>query len=234
MGMERSIAVILSSRPGERVMLGLWRRHRTPAFDARDKAKARLMAPVLVQTYDRLRDEGVQGRFAWLLQALEPVRLTEPVILFDRADDVSFANGPGQALLPMLREDKRGTFVSGCPSLPAMIEAAKVRQPARFAIGSRGWTVHAVPIPKAFGEGTLIYFASDNPDADPLERLAKLGLTRREIEVVDATAMGLSNKEIARKLGISYFTVQDHMKAIYRKLNVNNRVGLTNFTLGRH
>lgn len=50
-------------------------------------------------------------------------------------------------------------------------------------------------------------------------------LTRREMEILQAMAEGLSNKEIGQKLFISAGTVKAHSAAIYRKLEVLNRMG---------
>lgn len=48
-------------------------------------------------------------------------------------------------------------------------------------------------------------------------------LTPREIELLKVFARGQSYKEAARSLGISPLTVGNHVKAIYRKLEVNSR-----------
>jgi ATP/maltotriose-dependent transcriptional regulator MalT len=48
-------------------------------------------------------------------------------------------------------------------------------------------------------------------------------LTEREVEVLALLAEKLSNKEIARKLSISTFTVRNHTARIYEKLNVASR-----------
>jgi DNA-binding NarL/FixJ family response regulator len=48
-------------------------------------------------------------------------------------------------------------------------------------------------------------------------------LTSRETELLRAFAEGKSYKEAARALGISPHTVGTHVKAIYRKLEVNSR-----------
>lgn len=50
-----------------------------------------------------------------------------------------------------------------------------------------------------------------------------LALTPREITVLEQLARGLSFKEVAHAEGISFHTVTDHVKAIYRKLSVNSR-----------
>ena len=48
-------------------------------------------------------------------------------------------------------------------------------------------------------------------------------LTRRESEVLRQLALGLSNKEIAQALEISYETVKEHVQHILRKLGVADR-----------
>lgn len=48
-------------------------------------------------------------------------------------------------------------------------------------------------------------------------------LTSREIEVLCSIAKGFSYAQVALQLGISVNTVPSHVKAIYRKLRVDNR-----------
>src|SRR5215218_3357744 len=58
------------------------------------------------------------------------------------------------------------------------------------------------------------------PKADPLA-----GMTAREREVLELISMGLPNKVIARRLGISEATVKAHLTRIYRQLGVADRTG---------
>ncbi|NMC14674.1 MAG: helix-turn-helix transcriptional regulator [Chloroflexi bacterium] len=48
-------------------------------------------------------------------------------------------------------------------------------------------------------------------------------LTERELEILEILSQGKSNKELADSLGISENTVEQHLKNIYEKLNVQNR-----------
>lgn len=48
-------------------------------------------------------------------------------------------------------------------------------------------------------------------------------LTEREVEVLERLAEGLATKHIARDLGLSPFTVNDHLKATYRKCGAAGR-----------
>lgn len=51
-------------------------------------------------------------------------------------------------------------------------------------------------------------------------------LSPAEAEVVAELALGLSNKEIARKLGKSPATVKNQLVGVYRKLGVRSRIRL--------
>jgi DNA-binding NarL/FixJ family response regulator len=48
-------------------------------------------------------------------------------------------------------------------------------------------------------------------------------LTDRERQVAALVGLGLSNKHIAAKLGLSEGTVKQHLHRIFRKLGVRNR-----------
>jgi DNA-binding NarL/FixJ family response regulator len=48
-------------------------------------------------------------------------------------------------------------------------------------------------------------------------------LSSRELEVLDLTAQGMSNKEIAKKLFLSVRTVKAHMGSIFNKMEVSSR-----------
>lgn len=56
------------------------------------------------------------------------------------------------------------------------------------------------------------------PSAD-----AEVPLTKREGEVLQKLALGLTNREIAKALEISYETVKEHVQHILRKVGVSDR-----------
>lgn len=74
--------------------------------------------------------------------------------------------------------------------------------------------------------------AWDDDRIDPplsRERLDVAGvrrkLTRRETEIVELLVDDLTDKEIARELGITHRTVRTHLERIYRKQRVRSRTG---------
>jgi DNA-binding NarL/FixJ family response regulator len=58
-------------------------------------------------------------------------------------------------------------------------------------------------------------------------------LSPREMEILEYVTHGRSNKEIAYSLGISHQTVKNHMTAILRKLNVDDRTQAAVYALSR-
>ncbi|MEP7102760.1 MAG: response regulator transcription factor, partial [Burkholderiales bacterium] len=81
-----------------------------------------------------------------------------------------------------------------------------------------GSTPNSGPIPLSSG------FQSSRPM--PMGRGAPLDherLTPRESEVLTYLSKGFTIKEIANLMGIKWFTVNDHIKSIYKKLNVSSR-----------
>jgi DNA-binding NarL/FixJ family response regulator len=78
------------------------------------------------------------------------------------------------------------------------------------------------------GDGSAVASSFARPALTPRAEPEALGplfvkLSPREIEILDLVARGNSNKIIGRKLSISDQTVKNHVSAILRKLEVNDR-----------
>lgn len=61
--------------------------------------------------------------------------------------------------------------------------------------------------------------------------MSSQSLTAREWQVAQLVAEDKSNKEVAQALQITPATVRGHLEAIYLKLDVHSRVGLTRWVL---
>jgi len=55
------------------------------------------------------------------------------------------------------------------------------------------------------------------------EVLERVGISKREYDVLELIAQGLSNKEISEKLFISTNTVKTHSSNLFQRLNVRRR-----------
>ena len=82
-------------------------------------------------------------------------------------------------------------------------------------------------LPSQLVDGALQREAARRSEAN---RIAG-ALTPRERELVLLATEGLSNKEIARRIGVTEGTVKIHLHNVYQKLGVTNRTAMTNLAL---
>lgn len=73
--------------------------------------------------------------------------------------------------------------------------------------------VREVPVPVAV----------TGPFARNEARLAELGITPRELEILEAMAAGFSNREIGERLFVSENTVKTHAARLFEKLSAQRR-----------
>ncbi|RTR28719.1 response regulator transcription factor [Deinococcus radiophilus] len=98
-------------------------------------------------------------------------------------------------------------------SEPAIIQAAR-------EAGARGYLSKETDPPALAAQLQAII---TDPTQDRLPRVDVPRLTPRESQVLPLLAQGLSNKEIARELGLSPDTVKDHLARMYGKLDACDR-----------
>ncbi len=109
-------------------------------------------------------------------------------------------------------------IVRGQPPLSPTI-ARRLLTHFRHGNGGRGHPDSQAP---DSGFMSITSFTSSKPV--PIEKpLDHERLTPRESEVLTYLSKGFTIKEIASLMGIKWFTVNDHIKSIYKKLNVSSR-----------
>jgi two-component system, NarL family, response regulator LiaR len=68
-----------------------------------------------------------------------------------------------------------------------------------------------------------IYINSNDNFCLNEKEVAKLGLSKRELEVLQLMAEGFSNGEIAERLFVSLHTIKTHTSNLFEKMNVKRR-----------
>jgi DNA-binding NarL/FixJ family response regulator len=96
--------------------------------------------------------------------------------------------------------------------LPADAEPLAIRAAVHAAAAG------LASLPAGFRTG-LLHSSDDAPPADAVGH----ALTAREGEILALLGVGLANKQIGARLGISQHTVKTHVAAIYEKLGASNR-----------
>ncbi|TWT74073.1 response regulator [Allorhodopirellula solitaria] len=103
------------------------------------------------------------------------------------------------------------------------------------ALGAAGYVLKSAPIERLVEALNLCFAGEQSWTREELRRVTgalatprmsqdiDVPLTQRESEVLRQMALGLTNKEIAKMLGISYETVKEHVQHILRKLGVSDR-----------
>ncbi len=141
--------------------------------------------------------------------------------------DVAFATGQGFAVLEELLKFR--------PSLPILMWSChdNLTYVARArALGAKGFLLHSaggaeiVAAIRAVAAGNTAWSPEHRRlviDATAGSREPPSGLTPRELDVLRQLAFGLSNREIANVLSISYETVKEHVQHILSKLNMTDR-----------
>ncbi|MFZ4815080.1 MAG: helix-turn-helix domain-containing protein [Phototrophicaceae bacterium] len=133
--------------------------------------------------------------------------------------------------VPLLEDDHPALFLlpdsSAAGNLFSLLQ--ETHPTSGYGVLQRRASINSlIPALQAAANGLLViapeFTASIllRPDT-PTDSAAGINLTPREREVLDLVAEGLPNKQIARKLQISEYTVKFHVNAILTKLGAASR-----------
>ena len=83
--------------------------------------------------------------------------------------------------------------------------------------------VREVPVPVEVPVRVEVPAPTNGQFAPDAARQERLGITRRELEILQLIAEGLSNREIAERLYVSENTVKTHSARLFGKLDAKRR-----------
>ncbi|MFE3059844.1 protein kinase [Nocardia sp. NPDC059239] len=138
---------------------------------------------------------------------------------------VAGADGDAEraAVLMGATEGLQRSVGNPAPILPMLDDHDECVQTTRSALGARGFDA-AFRKGRAMGMDDAVAYALGEKPADTVPASGPgVALTKRENQVADLIAQGLTNKQIAAKLVISQRTAQGHVEHILTKLGFTSR-----------
>jgi len=199
----------------------------------------RLLREGLTALLDNQPDLKVVGAAGDTAEGLRQLQeLTPQVVLLDAAVD----NGDGHRYVSAIRQAAPAARVIVMDLLAApeeVIDFAKagangfIMKDATLddLIGTiRSVALGADVVPPSLSGTLLSHIARQTLARQTPEAAEWVRMTKREREVMNLIAEGLSNKEMAQRLGIATYTIKSHVHNILEKLALHSRLQIAAYT----
>jgi DNA-binding CsgD family transcriptional regulator len=252
-GWDKGVSVLYWRRGGVKAMFSVYRAPEQPPFDEHDVAVLRHLRPFIGTAIDRVRKLHHERQARRGLEEFNK-QLPVGIVVLDWDLRVVFANAEGWEACALWNSGPQGARSLKRPDggpVPAPVLAAvrrlreelRRRDPKQGRADPPATCEVAQPGPP---ELRAMIAVADNPTsalARPRFQIvfATRGVTRprgvgtlaqlralspREREIALLVPEGLSNAEIARRLGKSVLTVKTQLNAVFRKLGLKRRTQL--------
>ncbi|MBW2368465.1 MAG: helix-turn-helix transcriptional regulator [Deltaproteobacteria bacterium] len=237
------LAIYLKSGNRFLGVTALFRPRSSPVFSVAEKAKAKLMVPFLTAAVERAMSIKKSRDLVQTIRSLTPDLPYDGIVILDRSLTPVYYNKAAFDIIACLHQSdgKHRSFPEDLPET-LMIEAQKLSTAMnRSERKDIACTELKIPTRNHSGKITthlrvlynddlspkiLICFNPTNKSLKPNSALRKMGISKRELDIVHLLAEGKKNSEIAASLFISEYTVENHLRSIYRKMDVKNRTAL--------
>jgi DNA-binding NarL/FixJ family response regulator len=180
----------------------------------------RLIAEGIRRVLEETDDFEVVGEASTGSQVLPLVRRTSPDLVLL---DLRMPGLDGLSALEQIKRDHPAikVVILSASTEPAVIQTALARGASAYVIKS----VSPIDLPATLRQAMEgnVFHAVGLPPAGQPTAANELGLTAREVGIVQALARGLSNQAIGKELFVAEQTVKFHLTNIYRKLQAANR-----------
>ena len=230
-------------------MMTLTRSPQQPNFDRGDVQKAELLLPCLINTFEATmffsKINGERKAFEqWLETRPEGIVLldtkTRPVLFNQKAAQMcrSLSGLKPESLSGHQNTDiiLPPAIIEDCRNLLNLLDSKSGFSHNRIINTKNGekYYIKYTLIDQPCKESALPYLIihinalSKNDDETGVVLSKDNGLSQREETIAQYMGLGMTNKEISEKLGISPFTVQSHLRNIFEKMGINKRSQLAN------
>ncbi len=196
-----------------------------PDFTARDVSALASITGIVA--------EGIRGSLRFDAGRRGDVEVPSPgLVLLGPGNEVELITPPAREMLDLMSRGMGSTNDEIPPSALLALAEYTRRAPAGEGEDARtvavptatGWvTLHASLPDGGTGDRVAIVVERSASPAAIAVRLEAHGVTAREREIAGLLAAGLTNPEIAERLVLSPYTVQDHIKSLLEKTNVSSR-----------
>ncbi|MBP1750671.1 MAG: hypothetical protein H6Q52_3210 [Deltaproteobacteria bacterium] len=223
-------------------VIALFRPRTVPLFGEDDKEIARMLIPHLTAALEKSIVLHNVSEKDDIIESIAYAAGCNGVLILNEAMEIMYINARAEAvfsemqnsmpawpehdLLPPVLYNEGLSFMKSAQSRGGVPKSRQVRVSIP----------HSASVPVSLGmriinvtggrRWLLISTETEQDRSACQQRLKEFGLTRRELQVVDLICQGLSNGEIADRLCISEYTVENHLRSIYPKMDVRNRTAL--------
>ncbi|MCG2776877.1 MAG: LuxR C-terminal-related transcriptional regulator [Desulfobacterales bacterium] len=241
---HHQMSIYLKSKQRFLGVLGLYRPQNANEFSSLDQAKANMMAPYLAGALENAIISEQKTKQAAIIDSITSHMPYKGIIVLDESLELIYQNKHATRFFSHLTPAEKEQRLPSC-SLPKEIyshckdllraspkdEDSETSQKLfEFSCQTKNTKlpIHLRVITYRNKKPLLLLcFSDEGYECNLLKRIRQYGLSQRQAEVVFLLNKGLTNKEIGNKLFISKYTVENHLKSIYEKMDVKNRTELS-------
>jgi len=186
----------------------------------------RMFAEALMRALARVPGVSVVGAVTSAAEATRAVRRTQPdVVLLDQ----QLPDGIGTQVAGAIRAGSAGTrivLVTGAHD-DALVREAAAAGCSGFVLKTQSIDELVEVVEKAADGDTLVLRAVPRQLTARINRTVRrnaLGLSAREVEVLQLIAGGASSAGVAEQLNVSLHTVRNHVQSVIRKCGAHSKL----------
>ncbi|HEY9161665.1 MAG TPA: helix-turn-helix transcriptional regulator [Desulfomonilia bacterium] len=226
-GMRHSIHLVLAASMGYRLHLSMFRKHEP--FDGVDAETLKILAPPLTLSGKSLLSSWISARGDLLLSSSKENSDCRYIMLDSSLKVVVLPVQTSDFLCKHFEcENVRAlpatlmSWIEGC-CLTDQSPAWEGERSTEFDTRTGTVSCSAYPFEDNSGNRVLLVALNLMRESGDFSPLSNIGLTRREIEILEGLYAGKTTSQVAEGLGIKMITVRKHLLRIGEKLHALGR-----------